>query len=246
MSQLSLHPMLTFWEFDSFGGVGTSGVDREYEDSQQCPVCRRRWQPKSPVNVKVHIAGRGGKWPDILACNIPLLHERVVETISNEGLTGFVAHPTTIVEVQIKQLAKLSVPDYYLIQVTGGVDIDPNELDEFGGSICPGCFTRWCEGDSPYKWEPKRVVPKLETWDNSDFVTTRNLHRNMVFCTRAFVDLACKHRWTNFVFGRSMPGVTMWGAKPPVGALSYFDPDWFEKTAHRVRAKHPDLFQDSS
>ncbi len=166
----------------------------------------------------------------------------MVEAINNEGLTGFIAHPTEVVEVQIKQLAKLPVPAYYLIEITGGVDIDPNELDEFGGSICPGCGTRWCEGASPYKWEPKRVVPKLETWDKCDFVTTRNWSTQKVYCTKALVDLACKHRWTNFVFGASMPGVGLWGAKPPEGGLSYFDPDWFEKTAERVRAKHPDLF----
>jgi len=240
---LSHHPMLAFWQISSYGGVGTSRVDREYISCERCPACERWHEEKAYKNAKIWVDGRGSRWPDILTClGLLIIHERVVKTITEAGLTGFIAHPVEIVEVKIKKLAEQSLPKYYLIEITGKMDVDPNELDDVGGSLCPLCFSRNCTVE-PYQFRAKRVMPKLETWDGSDFVRTRNWSTGMHYCTRAFVDLACKNRWTNFVFGYSMPGVTMWSKSPEEGDLSYCDPDWFEKTAERVKAKNPDLFE---
>jgi len=198
---------------------------------------------KSYAGAKIWVDGRGSRWPDILTClGLPIFHERVVETITDASLTGFIAHPVEIVEVKIKKLAELPVPRYFLMEITGRVDIDPNELDDVGGSLCPLCFNRDCKIKHPYRWQTKRMVPKLETWDGSDFVRTRNWSTGRYYCTRTFVDLACKNRWTNFVFGTTSPGVTMFKTKIE-DYLSYCDPDWFEKTAERVKAKNPDLFE---
>jgi len=174
-----------------------------------------------------------------------VLHERVIDILTGEGLTGFKAHPATIEQIKSKKLAAQPTPQYYIIEIQGGVDIDLEELDDDGGSICPICFYRNPRDDSPYRWSPKRLVPKLETWDGSDFVRLRNLRNARKFCSKRFIDLACQHRWTNFIFGESLPGVGLW-EKPPKGGLSYLDPEWFEKLTERVKAKHPDLFQTAS
>jgi hypothetical protein len=53
--------------------------------------------------------------------------------------------------------------------------------------------------------------------------------------------LAHEHEWTNFIFGESLPGITL-RDKAPEGRLSYHDPQWSEKFALQVKAKHADLF----
>lgn len=105
---LDFHPLLTFWQVRPFGGVGTSWVIRKDEGSERCPACGSERSFKSLKDAKLHIAGRGSKWPDILNCtSLLLLHERVVQTLKAEGLAGFIAHPTEIAEIEIKNLAAL-------------------------------------------------------------------------------------------------------------------------------------------
>jgi len=238
--QTQSHPLLTFWRFSAYGGVGTSRVDRAYEAVKRCPACGAHLELKSYVNSQTYIAGKGSRWPDILSCDLPIVHERVVATMSEEGLTGFIAHPTQIVDIDNETLKHSSVPQYYLLDITGRVDIDPGALDEHGGAICPVCFTRNCSHASPYRWKERLILPILSTWDSSNFVLTRNWRTHMRFCTSHFIDLACKHGWTNFV-STTLMGDSLW-RKPPAGKLSYLDPDWLAKLSERVKIKHSDLF----
>ncbi len=94
------------------------------------------------------------------------------------------------------------------MEIVGRVDIDPNELNALGGNLCPIYFHSF--GVPPDdKLGNDRSVPILSTWDGSDFVLTRNWRTAKSYCTRRFVDLASKNRWTNFRFDSpdSMPGV---------------------------------------
>lgn len=236
------HPLLKFWGFDQYDGLGISRTDREsLTGYQTCPACGTQRDHKSCQNVKLHVGSGGDVWPDILS-GMPIFHERVVDAMAGANLTGYIAHPAEIVEIDNEAVAVLPVPKYYVIEITGRVDIDPNELDEHGGGICPLCFARNPK-PGPHRWQEKRLVPKLETWDGSDFVKIRNWYTLHSYCTKPFVDLAHKYQWTHFQFGSGLPGVgaMLEEEKSPEDRISYNDSAWYEKIVARVMERHPDL-----
>jgi hypothetical protein len=239
--------MLTFFHVSGFGEPAASHVWREYVSVDTCSACGAKIEVRAYEGARVEVAGNGRRWPDILSSiNNLILHERVVEEVTEGQLTGFVAHPVVIDKIENEGLAKCPLPTYYLIEITGRVDVDLEELDDNGGSVCPICFRRSAAPGNKYRWAVKRTLPKLETWDSSDFVLTRNWATRMIYCTKSFVDLACQHQWTNFRFGtaNSIPGVGMWG-KVNDGGVSYHDKCWFAKLAERVKLKYPDLLNES-
>lgn len=239
------HPMLTFWEFSPYGPPGANVDFPEGKDGtlEQCGVCGRWITTHGHEGARLKVGGSGSKWPDILS-SMPciVIQDRVANAIRENGLTGCRLHPTEIVSVENRRLAALEQPAYWMLEVTGTVDVDLDELDDHGGGVCPGCHSRDAQ-PGPHRFAAKRVVPKLETWDGSDFVKTGNWRTGHSYCTRRFVDLACAHRWKNFRFGtrNSMPGVGMW-SKPNSLGISYLDPDWFETVSRAVRERNADLF----
>ena len=236
--------LLSLFDVSGFDSPHVSLYDRRWIHCENCPACGGAIIEKAPQCAKVKVGTGGTRWPDVLFdLDGLILHERVCETLKAEKFRGFNAHPVTITEIKSKKLAAIASPQYYLIEITGRIDIDQSELDDVGGSVCQVCFRRNAEKGNPYRWKPKRLVPKLDTWDGSDFVTLRNLLNARHFCSRRFIELANKNKWTNFIFGESLPGVALWEKAPKeVDGLSYLDPAWFEKLSERVKAKHPDLF----
>jgi hypothetical protein len=241
-----MHSVLLFWHFAAFGPPGANvhflpGNEKNYK---KCSACGHLITNQALGPVQLDIRGSGSKWPDILSATpYIIVQDRVARAIQENGLTGCIFHAVEITGIENRKLATLTPPSYFLIEITGKVDIDLNELDEIGGGVCPICFRRNAQS-RPYQFVAKKTVPKLDTWDGSDFVTTRNLQSGMSYCTRRFVDLACKHRWTNFRFGSrdSMPGVGMW-AKTAEGGISYYDPDWYDKVSRKVADRFPESFK---
>jgi hypothetical protein len=167
--------MLSVFECRGFGNPGAT-LFQQWISEDKCPACGAKISQKSPKNATIWVGPSGTQWTDVLS-NIDglLLHERVVEAITADGLTGFRAHPVAIEKVESRKLSDQPAPQYYLIEIDGTVDVDPNEIDDEGGSICPVCFYRTPKDDNPYRWSPKRLVPDLTTWDGSDFLRLRNL-----------------------------------------------------------------------
>ena len=234
------HPLLAYWQFGAFGGVGTSRVDREITGSKRCPRCGTTRTFESWNNAKLFIGGKGSKWPDILTCDIPILHERVVDALSAKGFTGFTAHQAEIVEINNDKLLSARIPRYFLIEIVGKVEVDLSELDDSGGCVCSLCFVR--KGNpGPYRWSVKRVLPKLGARQD-DFVKIYNWNTNRVYGSKRFVDLVSRNRWSNFRFEGN--GAGMWADAEKAGGISCYDPLWFDKASSKVRAKNPDLFKD--
>lgn len=244
MTTGTAHQMLSLFDFEGFSNPQSRVWNQEWLKCEKCPACGRGVDAKSPKNAKLKIGTSGAKWTDVL-CDLDelVLHERVCDVLKTEHFTGYKAHPLAITEIKSRRLASVPAPPYYLIEITGRIDVDQNELDDVGGSVCPICFYRNTNSENKYRWKPKRLVPILDTWDGSDFVVMRNLRNARRFCSKRFIDLANKHKWTNFIFGEAMPGVGLWEKAPKeIDGLSYLDPLWFEKLTERVEAKHPDLF----
>lgn len=235
--------MLQFFSIRGYADPAISAINGGSISKGQCPACKKSISLSNVQGLKVVVRGRGTQWPDIMGISDGIvLHERVVNALNKEGLSGFEAYLVEIVDIQNKKLKSLPVPQYYAIDIKSQFDIVWDELDDSGGSVCPICFYRNPGKDNEYYFAPKRLVPILETWDGGAFLRTRNLRNGIFYCSRQFVELACKNKWTNFIFGEHMPKITLWQKPPDDGCISYWDPRWFEKVAARVKAKYPDLF----
>jgi len=118
----------------------------------------------------------------------------------DNGMTGFVAHPIRIsaADIESEVLRKLPIPQYYLLETTGCVDIDRQLFDEFDGELCEVCHN-WCpRPGGKYSYGTKVTVPLLSTWDGSDLVAIRNIKNAGIYCSRKVVDLAIEKKWTGF------------------------------------------------
>lgn len=177
-------------------------------------------------------------WPDILGNHI--FHERVVNVLVKEAATGFTAYPMgwdnfeTWAEVAGSKVRELVLPTYYRIEVSGQVDANIVEIDDGEGSVCPECHAHRGGKSKKYPWSPKRLIPVPGSWDGSDFCNWRNFRYGSSLCSRRIVDLAASYGWTG-VFGDTTPGVCI---QSPVRA------DWFVYAEEKIRALHPDQFEN--
>lgn len=228
--------MLVLFDMRGFNEPSITAINAEYAVYERCPACGRVISSINPAGLRCVVGGSGNHWPDIFSGGT-VIHERVVDALKSQNFSGFKEHEVEIVEVKNKALRKLSLPRYFNIEITGRFDVILGELDDVGGSVCPICFYRNAGEDNKYPFFPKRIVPQLESLGGADLLISRNLRNSRVFCSRRFVDLASNSRWTNFIFGESLPKVKLW-EKPPKGGLSYLDPDWFHKLTKRVSEKY--------
>lgn len=228
--------LLTFFELRGFGDPCVNRFRHGFRRQDVCPACGKRTTIQNYEGAEIEISGKSHRWPDtIWNLEAVILAEDVISRLEEKRFTGYKASPVKISKIiDNPKLEKKPSPQYYVLDITGKVDVDTAEIKD---EICPLCFNRV----GSMKRRSKPLVPILETWDGSDFVRTRNILTTRSFCVRRFVDLASQNRWTNFIFGESLPGVGLWG-KAPAGKLSYYDYDWFENVSNRVQAKYPDLF----
>jgi hypothetical protein len=184
----------------------------------------------------MEILGGGFRWPDVMPNKRLILHERVVRVLEREKLKGFVAHPVSIKPFKNKRLLAKGVPQYYLLEITGRVDVDVARFEE-DHQICPVClqFENKTGSDLNYRTRPPFVFLSPENSDGSDLLEFGNLRPSYTVCTRKFIDLACQHQWTNFVFGYWVPQVG-------ISEKFYQKPDWFERVTVLAKVRYPELF----
>lgn len=169
-------------------------VYRDVVRGVPCPECGRK--PAHPSgSVRADVDDPARQWPDALgASNAPfLLSGAVACVLKEEGVNGFIAHP---VELEIPKRIRVPAPppQYYYLDITGRMDIDLEASGIKVAGNCPVCF----QGGSRSGGE--RYVPIVDTWDGSDIFTLRNYPSGFAFCTRKVLELARRHRWTNFRF----------------------------------------------
>ncbi len=233
-SDLRITPI--FFRLKGFSGPECF-LSQRYLKEERCPACNTTIVEKSCENAWMEISGRGTKWPDVLtAIDGLILHERVIDIITREKLKGFVAHPIKIRVIKNKKLSESLIPQYYLIEVNGKIDIDLKNFNDEIGYVCPVCFCWVRRPKSVQSWKHRIYIPNLETWNGFDFVNMRNIRNIQRFCTRRFIDLAYAHKWTNFVFEEMISQIGLW-EKPRTG-LSYLDPNWFDKISKYIKEEN--------
>jgi hypothetical protein len=174
-----------------------------------------------------------------------VLHNRVVDILHNEGCTGFEAHPIAWRELTewcewVGPKAKaLEWPQYFRIEISGGVDLDWSLIDADPSLRCPECHAVFPGAVRP-KAKSLLRLPVEGTWDGCDFSTWRNTwpgETTTTLCSRRVVDLAAKYKWTNANFGRTVP--------PDVWVGSPISADWHAQITARLKERHPELFEES-
>jgi hypothetical protein len=193
---------------------------------------------KSPLaGSTCYAEGEGARlWPDYPAGNETVACERVVEEITAAGLTGFKAHPLPFSKIDSPTLRALPGPRYYVIEITGRLDLDRWWFDEYEGHYCPECH-RWgpSEGDDrKYSWGNIRLMPDMRTWTGDDFAMCSNILVGYRFCTPKVVDLARAMRWEGIQFS----GLVPYGPRLPLEHA-----DWLARYRAEALEKNPDFFK---
>lgn len=172
-------------------------IPRISEISALCDVCGHGglfpdWYPERPFSV---IIGKGKIFPDILGCGaypLTILSERVLATWSSLGLGSYTAFPLDVIVEPSS--GRPTPPPYYHIKITGRCELDLQAMGVTITYTCPKCHYNEIE---PVFGYPKII--KRETWDGSD-VFASDIFPMAPLCTSRVVELAKKHKWTNFRF----------------------------------------------
>jgi hypothetical protein len=173
------------------------------------------------------------EWTDHIGEFQLVFSERVVDSLKESGITGFVPHPLQITRVESLALASSSRPNYFVIEVTGRVDIDREHYDGGDGLLCEACGVWRPRPGGKVKYGDKMTVPVLESWDGSDFVKCRNIRHGGFYCAPSVVELARVGGWTGFEFR---------GFVPRLPAVNLTNPDWLAEFEAAARGMYPDFF----
>jgi hypothetical protein len=181
-----------------------------------CPkCCRLREAYCGPVEIVV----RGGKqWPDILpSLYVPLFSARVRQVLEDMNV-AFESEPARIVKAS-KQFAG-PPPDYFMLRVPGGLDIDLEASNFVRLTVCPECGSILNGGLTPRE----RLVPLEDTWNGSPFFTLRMPRMPQYYCcTIEFIEAARAGRWRNFHFA---PLDQRKNVVPPPPGINYLGTEW--------------------
>lgn len=152
----------------------------------------------SPRPPGFYTGEAGVKWGDFMMCGAGpmgfLVSQRVVGSI--EKLNCVITHCTRmpVAEVRSKKLKSIPPPDYFVLQVGGGVDVDwagmGIELDDQNRPV----------------YDPVRTlkpIPKLDSWNGADVFSWKNWGVGSgltLLCTEKVVEIAEREKWTNVRF----------------------------------------------
>jgi len=202
----------------------------------RCPVCERWLTPRRGYGGATITIGNPEEldsWTDSIGSSEVILSERAVRALEREEIEGFEAHKVLVKYARVAPLQKASeMPSYYWLEFIGKIDIDRECFDHHEGTVCAGC--EW------WKKNPERatsksqrlLVPVMDNWDGSDFVTIGNVLWGGYFCSRRVVELARKEAWTGIEFG---------GFDPHLPRLDLGRSDWHAAFSKSVKSKYPDF-----
>jgi hypothetical protein len=231
-----MHALLTLFKLEGVSekSIGTTVFFGLRSQQEKCPTCgsgmvgRKDWDGAS-----AHIIGpEADSYNDYLGGFQSVISERMLRDLEERGMTGFVAHRLPIEAVESPKLKRQPMPNYFILEVVGRVDIDRARFDEFDGNLCPTCHKWTPRKGGKYRWGDKTRIPVLDTWDGSDFVMTRNIESGSRYCSRRVLDLAREKQWSGFsvvAFTSGLPSV------------DHVDPNGLEEFEAAARAKYPEF-----
>jgi len=164
----------------------------------------KSWEePLGPILLRLY--DEGDFWPDHIGGGFTMpgfyVSERVKKSLDKEGVKYDKAFPASVWMHELPPALKnVPPPKYYWLYPLTGVEIDLTASGFVNIRRSP--TTGLLYGDLPDRLDPcslKEVAFVDGSWTGADlFVSSRSPSR--IFCTRRIIDLASKHRWTNFKF----------------------------------------------
>ena len=161
-----------------------------------CDECKRTVLLKSAHGIAyADFKDKGRDWYDVMHTEnmLSLVSEKVVEDLKSDGVTGVEFFPVVIESIESRSLKKKARPNLFWMNIAGMLDIDES---------CLGVNLERCGACGSFQgvFLPERFVPKADMSSGADFMTTRNIHTRLVICSYRVLELARKHKWSNFLF----------------------------------------------
>ena len=147
-------------------------------------------------------------------------------------MTGFVPHPVIFHKIDSPKLQKQSQPQYFLIELTGHINVNRDLFDEKEGNECPVCHNWTPKEGGKYFYGARTLFPEMSTWDGSDFVHIHSPAIGGHFCTTRIIELARAKKWV----GAHFESVT-----PRPYFVNLKSDKWLDEIAEKVRAEYPQL-----
>lgn len=240
------HPLLLFFE------VTGGNIPAEYEGHSMglgvslgpatirgCPICKNN-------NVVVEgdysqasctLSAENAKFfPDFVAgIGYCVISERMKLDLEENFITGFIAHRTRVAYKAgfACEFRTRKIPSYYLLEVTGCIDIDRGRFDNSEGQLCEGCGNWKPRAGSKVGYGEKTRIPLIETWNGGDFIRQHNISTGALRCSRRLADLAAEKQWTGFGIK-----IMSWGCRGG-GRADLRNPNWFDDLEARVHEVYP-------
>jgi hypothetical protein len=239
---MAQHPVSTFFKLQRNYETKPSGpvvmIAHNYGSTRStpCDACGHPIIKSSFTEVSGYAEGKGAKvWLDNIGglCGM-IWHQRVIDSLYDAGIKGYIAHPLVIDRIDSPVLTRQGCPNYYYIEVTGRIDVDRELYDENEGLYCPFCGDWNPRPGSKIRFGDKPHWPLLDKWDGSDLVMFGNIAQGGYYCTRRVVELFRKHGWTGFDVSSFMPRTK----GPDLGKDTWFED--YEKRLHELYPLAPD------
>jgi len=146
--------------------------------------------------IELTLMDEGDVWPDIMGCGADIkglyVSERVKRIFDEERIDYGRCLSTKIIGELPPALVNVPPPNYYWMALHVGAQRD----------MIRSGFTMTKKSPKVgivYGGDPHRMVFVDGTWDGSPLFSITREPR-WKFCTRRIIDLASKHKWTNFKF----------------------------------------------
>ncbi len=229
------HPLSRFFEIvrDPNGPGPVVGLARSPGNaaSFKCPECKENFPVPSFTAVTGYIDNALiTEWSDHVGGYELIITERVLKSFRDAGISGFIAHPLSITRIDSPHLRKLPMPNLFLLEITGKINISREIFDENDGNLCTTCGRWRPRPGGRIRFGDRPLWPLMDSWDSCDFVGIRNINLGGIFCTGRVVELIRAHAWTGFWVRSFMP-------RMPRPDLS--KDTWFEDCEKALHQKYP-------
>lgn len=125
-----------------------------------------------------------------------IVSERVMEVLRQENITGYdEAKKVSLYRSRYGKLVKQD-PNYYMINITGSIDLDLKAMSLKKKNVCPMCGS--------FKWSRQRLytidsVFDMSTWDGSDICRIKSFPGYIMISDR-LKEIFEKHKFTGASF----------------------------------------------
>ncbi len=165
---------------------------------QACSTCQTvQNRPSGAFNVTLE---GGTRYPDLLGCGaypFLIVSQAILDAWQEAKITSFHTYPVGVTEVKSRRLQSTKPPNYFRVEIDGRCKIDLEASHISIERICLGCGRVIEKPTYPFL-HTYQMMPG--SWDGSPVFRDYELYPHVNFCTKLVVDLASRHRLTNFRF----------------------------------------------